>query len=1281
MPVTSNQNWISCKAAASIREPGATGIWWAALSLTPWHGSLGLDGAWSTSIILIVLAGGMLGLAAGLILYRRRARRQADVLREWLRRESSLSRQYRELFENANDAFLIFESDSRVILDVNRRACEIYETSRKELVGSDCRALIRESARFEDEIRRVRQGTGSAGFCTARTRKDGRITRVFVTLAEVEYAGKSAFLSIHRDVTEQVQTEEALRRRDAILEAVSFAAEKLLSQGDWEENIQSVLERLGHAVSVSRACIFENHAGPRGELVSRQRFEWTSPEVIPQIGNSRLQLFSWEENGLAEWRNELRRGNVVQGVTCELSQATRQHLEAQGIKSLINVPIFVGELWWGLIGFTDCVSARQWSATETEALRAAARTLGAALHRKGVDETLHKADELVKAVVHSSPVALTALDCNDNVVMFSPAAEKMFGWRAEEVLGKPLPYVSQVERESHHAILSQLMGGQSLENVELRRKRRDGTYVDFQLSTAPIFDAQGKVIAYLGVMNDITERKRAEEKLKRYAADLETARAAQDRHSLELAQLVEELARERDLMRLLMDSVPDFIYFKDRESRFIRINKALAQAFGLGDPAQAVGRTDFDFFTPEHAQLAFADEQEIIRTNQPVVAKEEKETWPDGRETWASTTKMSLHDVKGATIGTLGISRDVTERKQVEEDLKRYAADLETARDRQEKNTRELTKAFAELADAKVRAEAASRAKSEFLANMSHEIRTPLNGILGMSELLLGTSITAEQSEYMGMLKFSTEALLTLVNDILDFSKIEARKLTLDAIEFNLPESVGDAVKSLGVRANQKGLEVVCSFSPDIPDFVVGDPGRLRQIIMNLVGNAIKFTEKGEVEVRVDLMNKSVSGEAGGGFSKESSRPLDLAEESRLVPAGRPKFQPDEPVILHFTVRDTGIGIPTEKHQLIFGAFEQADPSTTRRYGGTGLGLAITSNLVSLMQGKIWVESAVGNGSVFHFTAQLGAGRRVGSPQGAEFERLRNLPALVVDDNSTNRHILIEVLKRWNMAPRASESGYSALEALKQSKQAGNPYAVIILDSQLPDFSGFDVAERIRRDPEFARTAILMLTSAGQAGDAAKCRQFGIAAYLLKPVKQSELLEAMLLALGVPVDRSVPSLVTRHTLRENHRRLHILVAEDNPVNQALITKLLEKRGHSVTVVANGKKALEALETAFGPTFDLILMDMLMPEMDGEECAARIRAKENGSTPRIPIIALTAQAMTGDRERLLAAGMDAYVSKPVRPQELFETIDGLLGSQAAHPAVQSFENQPGKIAGP
>jgi PAS domain S-box-containing protein len=855
--------------------------------------------------------------------------------------------------------------------------------------------------------------------------------------------GQTATLrGVQRDVTPPIEAAEALRR-DAILEAVSFAAEKLLSGVDWEVSIQAVLDRLGQSMGVSRVYIFENQLGREGELLSSQRYEWAGPDVTPQIDNPELQGFSWEVYEFQTWREELRHGKIAQGVLADLPELARRHMQGQGIQSLILVPIFVGETWWGFIGFDDCQSARQWPNAETEALRAAAKTLGAALRRKQAEAAL---------------------------------------------------------------------------------------------------------------------------------------------------------IQERHLLCTLLGNLPECIYFKDRESRFTRINKAHAKIFGLNDPAQALGKTDFDFFTDEHAQQAFADEQEIMRMGQPMLAREEKETWPDGRVTWVSTTKMPLRDGQGNIIGTFGISRDCTERKRAEQ----------------------------EMYKAKEAAEAATEAKSNFLANMSHEIRTPLNGILGMTELLLDTPLSADQAEYLTMLKSATESLLALVNDILDFSKVEVGKVALDAIDFKLPESLGDTLKSLAIRAHQKGLELACRLAPEVPEYLIGDPGRLRQIITNLVGNAIKFTEQGEVVVRVSVDSQHENG-----------------------------------VTLHFTVRDTGIGIPPEKQQTIFGAFEQADASTTRRYGGTGLGLAITSQLVSLMGGKIWAESACGQGSTFHFTLQLNLGSHTEAAQVAEFARLRNLPALVVDDNKTNRHILVEMLKHWKMLPSEAEGGQRALELLEQSIRAANPFALILLDGQMSDLDGFAVAERIRQDRDLAGIVILLLTSGGRPGDAARCRRLGIAAYLTKPVKQSELLDAILLALGTTSGPSAQPLVTRHSLRETQRKLHILLAEDNPVNQALVVHLLEKRGHTVEVVGDGRKVLRALEGTPTPHFDLILMDMQMPEMDGVECVTRIRAKEMGTASRIPIIALTAYAMKGDRERFLAVGMDGYLPKPVRAQQLFETIEGLL----------------------
>ncbi len=660
-------------------------------------------------------------------------------------------------------------------------------------------------------------------------------------------------------------------------------------------------------------------------------------------------------------------------------------------------------------------------------------------------------------------------------------------------------------------------------------------------------------------------------------------------------QVEESLRASERRYRTLFDSSRDAIMLLTPERGFFRGNPAAVELFGCRDEAHFTSLTPADLSPPVQpdGSLSSAKAQQMmaIAMDRGAHFFEWTHRRADGTDFFASVLLTRL-ELEGQPLLQATV-RDVTDQKRAAEALR----------------------------VAKEAAEAASRAKSMFLANMSHEIRTPLNAIIGMTELVLDTRLDEQQREFLSTVRDSGEALLALINDMLDFSKIEAGKLTLEPAPFDLWESLGDTMKSFAIRAHQQGLELGFQIQPDVPQFLVGDYSRLRQIVNNLVGNAVKFTERGEVV-------------------------LDVARD-----------QTDgERVRLHFTVTDTGIGIAPEKHAAIFELFEQVDGALTRRRTGTGLGLSIAKRLVEMMGGRIWVDSELGRGSRFHFTVCLEIAHRPPGRQRRSIPLdLAGLPVLIVDDNATNRRILTEIVAHWGVSATSVSEARQALESLRQARRGGTPFRLVITDAHMPDVDGFMLSQEIQNDAELAGTVVIMLTSGASPDDITRCRELGIAAYLLKPVKQLELSDAIDRALGSqgPAEEH-PTLIPT-AQRPSQPPLRVLLAEDSPVNQRLAIALLEKHGHSVTLANNGREAVAALDEQ---SFDLVLMDVQMPELDGLEATRQIRRREQDNGHHVPILAMTAHALSGDRERCLEAGMDGYVSKPIRIQELFAAIESL-----------------------
>jgi PAS domain S-box-containing protein len=1186
------------------------------------------------------------------------------------------------LFEEAGDALILFDPDTDQIQDVNPLVEQLTGFGRSELLVFPATYLLRFGGQGgaavggQQRLRRAATKTGvfhsQEGFFL-RTKQDGVWIPVNLTITRLHVAPKTLALITARDVRERHEAHARLEKMEAELRRVLASVSDCLWSGEcgdegWTYRYFSpVVEKLTGrpapfflgAIQAWASVVHPEDRDRWEEFVRRLRAGQTGQEeyrviwpdgsvrwlresvrITPSPGNGGLRLDGvladiserkQAEERLAQQHRLLRSlmDNLPDSIYVKDAQGryvidNLAHQRILGVTSGDEVQgktvfdFFPSELALRYAEddqqalrsdqplihqeepVRDATGAGRWFAvTKVPLLGDDGQATGLVCISRDVTERRRAEEERDRFFTLSLDMLCIA-GMDGYYKRLNPAWERVLGYSLAELMARPfLHFVHPDDHDATRREVDKLATGADVISFENRYRCKDGSYRWF-LWTATPFPVQGLIYA---AARDITQRK----------ADSEA------------------LAQERHLLRTLMDHLPDHIFVKDCESRFVTANAATLRTLGVSRLEDVVGKSDFAFLPRDRAEAYRSDEQSVVHQGEPLINREELLIDHAGNRRWLLTTKVPLHGGQGRPedpiIGLVGMSHDITDRKRMEQEWQR----------------------------AKEAAEAASRSKSEFLAKMSHEIRTPIHGILGMTELALETDLTREQREYLELVQASGESLLTVINDILDFSKIEAGKLHLDPIPFALRDSLDDTVRTLALKAQQKHLELACHIAPDAPDALVGDLVRLRQVIVNLIGNAIKFTEQGEVIVHVRA---------------ESPQPGDDPEE----------------VMLNFAVTDTGIGIAPEKQEVIFEPFEQADGSSSRRYGGTGLGLTISSQLVGLMGGKIRLESTPQHGSTFTFSARF---RRYHDsrvpPALVEPEDVQGLPVLVVDDNDSNRTIVAEMLTNWRMRPTVVGEARAALEELKRAQQAGHPYPLMLLDAVMPEMDGFALLGQIRLQADLVGAVIMMLPSIDRARSVERCREAGVQAYLLKPLKQSELLNTILDVISSALGRG---RVTRGRLASSDgqptptgtlRPLQILLAEDNPVNQVFAVRMLQKQGHHVVVAGNGKQALSALfgehyGTQEAPTiseaapFDLVLMDVEMPEMGGFEATAAIRASEPQGR-HLPIIALTAHAMKGDRERCLAAGMDDYLTKPIRGLELFRAMERLLSHESIPPPAE------------
>ena len=1112
-------------------------------------------------------------------------KRAEEALRESEEKYSAVVQQAKDGVLIIQDHLLRFVNKSMTDI-LGYGPDEVENTSFIDYVAPESRAMVagRVKARLAGE-------NVPSTYEAKLVHKDGTIVDAELSACIIQYRGRPADVGIIRDITRRKRAEEALKK--------SEEQAKQLAQ---ENAIMAAIGRtIGSTLNIDE--VYERFAGEARKLIP---FDRISINIFDHEEKTARTAYS---AGVAVCERQVGAVYPLAGSAGEEVMRTRSGLilhpldEAElkerfprllpafeaGHRSMMIVPLIsknkvIGNLYFG--------SSQPKSFTERDLKLAEsignqiAGTIASAqlfIERKQMEETLRESEERFRELYDHAPVSYHEYDLEGRITRVNRTELEMLGYTQEEMIGQPIWKFNDEEEAARKRVLAKLAGDiVPSKGYELAYRRKDGTTIWLLAEDRLILDPEGRITGMRGIIQDITERKRVEEALR----------------------------GQSNFLRQVLDTIPIPIAYKNRQRIYLGCNTAFLKFYGLSEE-QILGKTVHEVFPRDLADRYYQADSELFREpGEQVYESEAQHT--DGSRHDIIQYKATFQDTDGHTAGLISAFLDITERKKAEEELKQTNERLEQA------TSRANEMAF--------QAEIANMAKSEFLANMSHEIRTPMNGVIGMTGLLLDTHLSPEQRQYAEIVRSSGESLLLLINDILDFSKIEAGKLDMETLDFDLYTTIEDFGESLAVRANDKGIEFNCMVDPDVPALLRGDPGRLRQILTNLTGNAVKFTHQGTIVVRAALTWKK-----------------------------------DASVMVRFTVSDTGIGISKDRISALFSPFVQADGSTTRKYGGTGLGLAISKQLVGLMGGEIGVDSEEGTGSTFWFTAVFEK-----QPEGTQKKDLTGRESLgalagtrilVVDDNEVNRQIMTNHLGRWSFRHDEAADARTALSMLSMAAKAGDPYRAAFLDMIMPGMDGEELGRRIKAEPALADTHLILMTSVSQRGDAERLRTIGFEGYLPKPVKRHVLLECLRIVLSSPSriqKEGRPNLVTRYSINEARRaRIRILLAEDNITNQQVAMGILKKQGYRVDVTANGKEAVKALEEI---SYDLVFMDCQMPEMDGFEATRAIRDSQSTVlNRRVPIIAMTAHAMKGDRERCMAAGMDDYLAKPVMPKVLTDML--------------------------